>query len=159
MNSSNIESDQLQLLIDQQAIQNCIIKYCYYFDTNQPNQLVQIFTDDASIDYGPEVKALKGHPEILATVSHGLTHTFAATSHHVSNFMVEVTDSQSATLTCYLYAWHQYKETGNIGYLWGQYSLRLKRVRSQWKICDLVLRGTATQDFHRANMHSIGRMD
>jgi len=159
MNPSDNNISQLQLLTDQQDIQNCIIKYCYYFDTNQPNKIVELFTDSATIDYGPEVKILKGHPEILEAVSKGLNNTFAATSHHVSNFMTQVIDNESATLICYLYAWHQYKSTEKIGHLWGHYNLKLERVRGYWRISELVLKGTATQDFHRTDMHSIGRFN
>lgn len=158
MNSDSSENNQLQLLVAEREIQTCIIKYCYYFDTNQPDKLVQLFTDHASIDYGPEVKTSHGRSEILAAVTKGLASTFAATSHHVSNFMIEITGNQSATLVCHLYAWHEYKNTGTIGYLWGQYHLELERVSEQWKISNLVLKGTGTQDFHRSHMHSIGRL-
>jgi hypothetical protein len=151
-------NSQLQNLVEQQEIQNCIIDYCYYFDTNQPTKLVELFTIDATVDYGPEVKTSKGHTEILDSISRGLTNTFAATSHHVSNFRVSLIDDTRATLICYLYAWHQYKNTDVIGYLWAQYHLELKKIDGQWKIDTLILKGTATQDFHRTNMHPIGRL-
>ena len=99
-----------------------------------------------------------GHVEIFAAISKGLKDTFAATSHHVSNFKIEIVHQQSATLSCYLYAWHRYKSTDVIGHLWGQYHLELIKTIGGWKISNLVLKGTATQDFHRTSMHSIGRL-
>lgn len=149
---------QLQAFADQQEIQNCIINYCYYFDTNQPTKIVELFAEDANVDYGPEVKISTGHVEIFAAISKGLKDTFAATSHHVSNFKIEIVHQQSATLSCYLYAWHRYKSTDVIGHLWGQYHLELIKTIGGWKISNLVLKGTATQDFHRTSMHSIGRL-
>ena len=151
-------NSQLQSLTDQQEIQNCIISYCYYFDTNQPEKIIELFTDNAIIDYGPEVKTSQGHIEILESISTGLANTFAATSHHVSNFRVEILDNQSATLICYLYAWHEYKATEVIGHLWGQYHLKLERIGAHWMISSLVLKATGMQDFHRAEMYPIGRL-
>ena len=39
---------------DRQAIADLIIGYCFNFDNNEPEAVAGLFTDDASVDYGPE---------------------------------------------------------------------------------------------------------
>ena len=59
--------------LDRQDIQELIYKYCYYFDRNQPEELSQLFSIDAVVDYGPEVANLIGRKQIFEMVSKGLS--------------------------------------------------------------------------------------
>ncbi len=94
--------------LDRLAVEELVHKYCYYFDRNLPEELSKLFTEDAEVDYGPEVANLIGRAQIFEMVSKGLAETFAATSHHVSNFIVTFKNDTSATSNSYLYAWHKY---------------------------------------------------
>ena len=44
--------------LDRQAVEELVYKYCYYFDRNLPEELAKLFSEDAVVDYGPEVANL-----------------------------------------------------------------------------------------------------
>ena len=133
-------------------------RYCYFFDSNDVIGLRTLFTEDAEIDYGPEVPLLVGLDAIMTSISRGLNSTFIATSHHLSNIIVDFDDEEHARTSSYVYAWHRYYAKTEIGYLWGQYSHTFRREVESWKIATLKLRAVATQDFHRETMHAVERV-
>jgi hypothetical protein len=151
------ESPALQKLIDRTEISDQLNRYCFFFDSNDVNGLRTLFTEDAEIDYGPEVPLLVGLDVIMASISKGLTSTFIATSHHLSNILIEFDDETHARTSSYVYAWHRYYAKSEIGYLWGQYSHTLRKEAGTWKIATLQLRAVATQNFHRETMHPVTR--
>ncbi|MFM2159885.1 MAG: hypothetical protein RLY39_416 [Actinomycetota bacterium] len=143
--------------LDRQAVEELVYRYCYYFDRNLPEELSKLFTEDAVVDYGPEVANLIGRTQIYEMVSKGLAETFAATSHHISNFIVTFNSNISATSNSYLYAWHKYYSKEEIGHLWGGYEHEFVKIEGVWLIKSLKLFGVGMQGFHRSNMHSNGR--
>lgn len=143
--------------LDRQAIEELVYKYCYYFDRNLPEDLANLFSEDAIVDYGPEVANLTSRKQILEMVSKGLAETFLATSHHISNFMIMSQGNSSATSTSYVYAWHKYRSKEEIGHLWGGYEHEFIKIEGKWFIKNLKLFGVGLQDFHRNTMHSNGR--
>ena len=143
--------------LDRHDIQELIYKYCYYFDRNQPEELSQLFSIDAVVDYGPEVANLIGRKQIFEMVSKGLSETFLATSHHISNILISFKSESSASSTSYLYAWHKYRSKEEIGHLWGGYEHEFLKIEGKWFITNLKLFGVGMQDFHRDTMHSNGR--
>ena len=143
--------------LDRQDIQELIYKYCYYFDRNQPEELSQLFSIDAVVDYGPEVANLIGRKQIFEMVSKGLSETFLATSHHISNILISFKSESSASSISYLYAWHKYRSKEEIGHLWGGYEHEFLKIEGKWFIKNLKLFGVGMQDFHRDRMHSNGR--
>jgi hypothetical protein len=143
--------------LDRQAIEDLVHKYCYYFDRNLPEELAQLFTEDAVVDYGPEVDNLIGREQIFKMVAKGLSETFAATSHHISNLIVTFESETFAKSNSYLYAWHKYHTKEEIGHLWGGYEHEFIKLENSWYIKSLKLYGVAMRDFHRTNMHSNGR--
>jgi ketosteroid isomerase-like protein len=151
-----MEHDPIRLG-DRHAIAELFHAYARHFDRNEPDAMVALFTEDATVDYGPEVATAHGIDEIVAAISQGLSTIFVATSHHVSNISVEFVDSDHATAIAYVYAWHRYRDGSPDGHLWGQYRTRLRHHRELWKITELVLLAAGTSDFHRAEMHPIGR--
>jgi hypothetical protein len=151
------ESPAVQKLIDRVEICNQLHRYCYFFDSSDVNGLRKLFTNDATVDYGPEVPLLVGLDVIMASIHKGLTTTFIATSHHLSNIVIEFDDEEHARASSYVYAWHRYHANPEIGYLWGQYSHTLRKEDGIWKIVTLQLRAVATQGFHRKTMHPVER--
>ena len=143
--------------LDRQAIEELVHRYCYYFDRNMPEDLAALFAEDAVVDYGPVVANLVGRNKILEMVSKGLSETFLATSHHISNLMITFQSDNSAQSTSYLYAWHKYHNREEIGHLWGGYEHEFAKIEGVWLIKSLKLFGVGMQDFHRSNMHSNGR--
>jgi ketosteroid isomerase-like protein len=144
-------------LADRHAIAELFHAYARHFDRNEPEAIVALFTEDATVDYGPEVATAHGIEEVLAGISHGLSTIFAATSHHVSNISVEFVDPKNATAVAYVYAWHRYRDGAPDGHLWGQYHTRLRLHADEWRFAELVLEAAGTSNFHRAEMHPIGR--
>ncbi len=144
-------------LLDREAVTDLVHEYCRLFDENRPADVAALFTDDATVDYGPESETLVGREHIARTIAVGLARTFAATSHHVSNVQV-VLEGDDARSTCYLYAWHRYVDGLPDGELWGRYRHRFVRTADAgWRIAELRLEAAGTVDFHRATMHPIGR--
>lgn len=144
-------------LTDRAAIERVIHTYCECFDRNDPDGVAALFTPDAVIDYNPETPSISGS-ELRDVIAVGLRETFAATSHHVSNVMVDLDGPDTARSLCYLDAWHRYHDGSPDGYLWGRYRHRLVRTDAGWRISELVLEAAGTIDFHRPVMHGIGRV-
>ena len=144
-------------LADRHAIAELFHAYARHFDRNEPEAIGALFTEDATVDYGPEVATAHGIEEVLAGISQGLTTIFAATSHHVSNISIEFVDPENATAVAYVYAWHRYRDGAPDGHLWGQYHTLVRRDADEWRFAELVLKAAGTSRFHRAEMHPIGR--
>ena len=141
---------------DRDQIIEALYRYAYHFDRNEPDAAAALFCEDAVVDYGPEVDNIEGRDALAHMMSIGLSETFAATSHHVTNPMVAV-DGDEATLIAYVYAWHRYVDGSPDGHLWGQYHTKLRRTPQGWAFSEMVLKGAGTEDFHRSSMHPIGR--
>ena len=144
-------------LADRQAIADLVHAYCLHFDQNEPEAVAALFTDDATVDYGPETATIVGGDSIAGAIAVGLDTIFAATSHHVSNILITFDGPDSATGVTYLYAWHRYRDGSPDGELWGRYHHRFRRTGEGWRIVELVLRAAGAVDFHRAAMHPVFR--
>jgi ketosteroid isomerase-like protein len=147
----------LRELRDRLEITDLIHAYCFHFDLNEPEVVAALFTNDAVVDYGPEVPPIVGAEAIASTIAVGLERTFAATSHHVSNIRIDFDDEDDARAVAYLYAWHRYRDGSPDGELWGRYLHRFVRTDRGWRIAELLLQAAGTVDFHRRTMHPIGR--
>ncbi len=149
--------DRVRELEDRRAIEELVLAYCFHFDRNEPEAVGALFTDDATVDYGPEAETIVGGAAIAPTIAVGLERTFAATSHHVSNFQIAFDGPDEARSTCYLYAWHRYVDDSPDGELWGRYEHTFRRTAAGWRMASLRLAAAGLKDFHRATMHPIGR--
>ncbi|MEO0701747.1 MAG: nuclear transport factor 2 family protein [Pseudomonadota bacterium] len=147
----------LEGLLDKADITEVIHAYCYHFDRADADAVAALFTEDALVDYGPDVDDLHGSAALRDMVSRGTSTLFAATSHHVSNVSIRFDGPDQATSNCYVYAWHRYLETNEESELWGQYDHSFRRTPSGWRISRLVLSAVGLRNFHRARMHPIPR--
>ncbi len=147
----------LEGLLDKDEIAGLIHAYCYHFDRAEPDEVLALFTEDAVVDYGPDVPVMTGVAALRPMVTNGLANFFAATSHHVSNIMIRFDGPDTAHSHCHLYAWHRYGETGAESELWGQYHHSFRRMQGGWRIARLTLSAAGARNFHRAAMHPIGR--
>ena len=142
---------------DRTAITELLYDYARQFDLNEPEKLVELFTEDVVINYGPEMEMIRGRENILKVIKSGLDEVFAATSHHISNVSVSLENDSRAVCDAYVYAWHKYHSGAPDGYLWGRYHCTFSRSGAGWLISSLTLRVAGTKDFHRKEMHPIGR--
>ena len=150
-------ADALREFADRQTIAGLIHAYCFHFDNNEPESVGALFTDDATVDYGPESATIVGSAAIAETIAVGLERTFAATSHHVSHIQIVFDRPDNAHATTYLYAWHRYADGSPDGELWGRYLHDFTRTDGGWRINRLLLQAAGMVDFHRAAMHPIER--
>ncbi|HXF97095.1 MAG TPA: nuclear transport factor 2 family protein [Gaiellaceae bacterium] len=150
-------SDALGELLVFRELGDLACAYCYHFDNNEPEAVAELFTEDARIDYGPEVEPIVGRERIAPAIAVGLRERFLATSHHLSNMRISLEAADAATAIAYVYAWHRYRDGSPDGELWGRYHYRFRRTDAGWKIAELVLRAAGTKHFHRDRMHGIGR--
>jgi uncharacterized protein (TIGR02246 family) len=141
---------------DRDEIRSLIHGYCDNFDRNEPEGVAALFTDDATIDYGPDHDPIVGRVAIAPTIAVGLRERFRATSHHVSNIEITFDGDDDARSVSYVYAWHEYVD-GSESELWGRYAHRFRRDDGRWLIAELVLQAAGTRNFHRSRMHPIGR--
>lgn len=144
-------------LDDRAAIAELIYSYAWHFDRNEPEDLAALFTEDATIDYGPGMAVIAGREAIVPAIRPGLQELFSATSHHISNLRVRAEGNDEAAGDAYVYAWHAYHSGAPDGHLWGQYSYRFRRTGEGWRIARLRLQVMGLQDFHREVMHKVDR--
>lgn len=142
---------------DRLAITELLHRYAYHFDRNEPERVAALFSDDAVIDYGPEFPQINGRAEVAPRISAGLNDIFDATSHHISNILIDFDEADEASVVAYVHAWHRYLDGSPDGQLWGQYHLRCRRSGESWNITRLTLLATGLANFHREQMHPIGR--
>jgi ketosteroid isomerase-like protein len=146
---------RLQQLIDAQEIRRVIYDYAYHLDMNHPDELADLFVADCEVIYGPSFGA-EGIEAYKKTLE-GIGEFFQATSHHVSNIVVDFTAEDTATVRSVLYAWHRYTRDRPDGHVWGQYHDELVRVDGQWRFKRRELRAAGVKDFHVKQQIPLGR--
>jgi uncharacterized protein (TIGR02246 family) len=148
--------DAVRELVDRQAIADLVHAYCLHFDQNEPEAVAALFTDDATVDYGPETATIVGAASIAGTIAVGLETIFAATSHHVSNIRIVFDGPDAATGVTYLYAWHRYPDDRADAELWARYHDRFVRTGDRWSIAERTLRVAGQHEFD-VEWYPIGR--
>lgn len=151
------QEKSMRNLLDKADITDVIHAYCFHFDRAEAEEVLSLFTPDAVVDYGPDVPTMSGLDEIRPMIENGLATFFAATSHHISNVAIRLEGPDTARSISYVYAWHRYQDGRPNSELWGQYHHDFRRTPGGWKISRLVLKAAGTADFHREEMHPIGR--
>jgi ketosteroid isomerase-like protein len=152
MTITNARVDQL---IATDEIQRVIYEYAFHLDMNHPDQLAALFVDDCEVVYGPNFGAegIEAYKETLE----GIGEFFEATSHHVSNVVVDFVSEDEATVRSVLYAWHRYTRDRPDSHVWGQYHDVMVRVDGQWRFKRRELRAAGTRDFHVKQQIPLGR--
>jgi ketosteroid isomerase-like protein len=145
----------VQQLVDAQAIRRLIYDYAFHLDMNHPQELADLFVDDCEVIYGPNFGA-EGKEAYLKTLE-GIGEFFEATSHHVSNTVIEFDGEDAASARSILYAFHRYTKDRPDGHVWGQYHDDFVRIDGEWKFKRRELRAAAVQDFHVKSMIGIDR--
>jgi ketosteroid isomerase-like protein len=142
-------------LADREDIRRLIADYAFHLDMNQPAELVALFVEDCEVTYGPGFGAV-GRTAYAKTLE-GIGTFFEATSHQVSNIVIDFTGPDEAQARTVLYAWHRYRKERPDGHLWGQYHDIVVREGGRWLFKRRELRTTGVKDFHVKIMHPIGR--
>lgn len=146
---------RVQELADAEEIRRLIYDYAFHLDMNHPEELASLFVDECVVVYGPNFGA-EGIEAYKKTLE-GIGEYFVATSHHVSNTVIEFEGEDAARARSVLYAFHRYTRERPDGHVWGQYHDEFVRRDGQWRFKRRELRAAAVQDFHVKQNLPIGR--
>lgn len=111
-------------------------EYCRLADANDCARLAECFTEDCVADYGPGMGPVRRGREARREDAEGALSLFSATSHHLSNFVVDFDGDDAAVTSCKLYAWHRPVAGGPDWELWAEYHDRVVRTAEGWKIAE-----------------------
>jgi 3-phenylpropionate/cinnamic acid dioxygenase small subunit len=135
-----MESDGAAIgrLIDKDQIVDLVHQYSYFVDHRLYDEVVELFTEDCVVDYGPAVAPVQsraGLRQMFGQPGSG----FAATSHHNANVLVRFDDTDRASVRTSVYAWHT-RTDGGTPQLWGYYHDTVVRDPEGWRIANRQLR-------------------
>ena len=82
-------AEQLQELLDKQAIAEVLFAYCAHLDRMDLEALAALFTEDCVVDYGPEAR-LQSHGADGLRRDLARMWRWSRTSHHLSNVVVKL---------------------------------------------------------------------
>lgn len=127
-------SDELRQVVDERAIIGVTVAYCWTLDARAFEDLDQIFTENASADYGEGLGYFNG-VEAIAGICRRALEPLDASAHSVTNHQVEL-DGDTARCRCYFQAQHvrHAAEGGATLMIGGTYTDRLVRTESGWRI-------------------------
>ena len=136
----------LQRLVDKDEIVDLVHRYSYGVDHRRYDDVVELFTEDCVVDYGPGIAPLiRGRGALRETLGHPAG-AFSATSHHNANILVTFTDDDHASVRTSVYAWHQ-RRNGTTPQLWGWYHDTVERGPEGWRIATRQLRVLGVEDW------------
>jgi len=108
-------ASQTPSLEDRQAMVDVTARYCWAIDGRDWADLANVFTEDASVDYG-SLPTIHGLPEIQALVAKVLT-PLDSSQHMVTNHQIETHEGETRS-RCYFHAQHTRKELeGGVNYI------------------------------------------
>ncbi|SEO98119.1 nuclear transport factor 2 family protein [Amycolatopsis saalfeldensis] len=143
-------------LLEIEQVRRLLFDYAFHLDMNHPDEIAALFTEDCYVSYGPDFGA-EGRPAYRETLG-GIGSFFAATSHHVSNIVVDFgPDLATAKVRSVLYAWHKYTKDRPDGHFFGQYHDELVKTADGWRFARRELRAAGVVDFHVKKQIPIGR--
>jgi ketosteroid isomerase-like protein len=145
----------IRQFVDAEEIRKLIFDYAFHLDMNHPKELADLFVEDCVVIYGPNFGA-EGKTAYAKTLE-GIGTFFQATSHHVSNIVIDFKSDDEVEVRSVLYAWHRYRKERPDGILFGQYHDVIVRRDGQWLFKRRELRTTGVTDFHVKEVIPIGR--
>jgi 3-phenylpropionate/cinnamic acid dioxygenase small subunit len=138
-------------LIAKDEIIDLVHRYSYGVDHRLYDEVVELFTEDCVVDYGPEYRTVRSRDDLRRMFGNPEA-GFAATSHHNANILVTFEDRDHASVRTSVYAWHR-RSDGVAPRLWGYYHDSVVRLPDGWRIAERQLRTLGTENWN-AVMHS-----
>ena len=140
------EHNALRQLVDKDSIVDLVHQYSYCVDHRLYDEVVDLFTEDCTVDYGPSWPPVRTRAALRQMFGHP-DGGFRATSHHNANVLVTFEDEDNATVRTSVYAWH--KQTDEITpRLWGYYHDSVVRTSEGWRIATRQLRVLGVVNWH-----------
>ncbi len=144
-------------LLDERAIERIIHDYAYYLDMNQPEKMIELFTEDCEVSYAPNFGA-KGL-EAYAKTLDGIGTFFRGTSHHVSGVVIDWVSETEVKVRAILLAVHRYTKERPDGIMYGQYHDVIVKQNGKWKFKTRILKTTMATDYHVKTSNPVGRAE
>jgi ketosteroid isomerase-like protein len=136
----------LQQLLDKDSIVDLVHRYSYCVDHRLYDEVVDLFTDDCTVDYGPGWPPVRTRT-LLRQMFEQPAGGFKATSHHNANVLVTFEGDQRASVLSSVYAWHEQTD-GGTPRLWGYYHDTVVRTLQGWRIATRQLRVLGVENWH-----------
>jgi hypothetical protein len=128
---------RLQALEDRAAIADLAHEYARLVDACEPEQVAQLFTEDARVDYGVGLGGPKRGREAVVRLL-GALKAFERTHHHIANHQIRLDGADRATGIAYVIAWHLLPEARAVGrprtaLAFGRYEDEYVRTDDGWR--------------------------
>jgi len=141
----------LQELNDERDIRSVYHTYCDIIDAKAFDRLTEVFTEDATQDYGSSLGAagiMKGTaPLIAGAYKHmGEGSNCGATHHNVGNFRIALAGG-TAKAKVHYYAVHRGAGSlaGTLYSMWGEYQDDLRRTPAGWRVTNRLYLSMLTE--------------
>lgn len=125
-------TNELQMQLDQRAIEQQLYRYCRAIDRGDDELLRQVYHPDAIDDHG----AFRGNVEdVIAVILPALEQKYRCTTHTLSNILIDVDGDRAISESCVL-ASHLFSIDG-VECNWqfsGRYIDRFERRGGPWRI-------------------------
>jgi 3-phenylpropionate/cinnamic acid dioxygenase small subunit len=144
MDSENAAA--IERLIAKDEIIDLVHRYSYGVDHRLYDEVVDLFTEDCVVDYGPVVPPIRSKAALRRALGHP-DGAFAATSHHNANVLVTFEDPDHASVRTSVYAWHQ-RPDGTTPRLWGYYHDSVVHLPEGWRIAERQLQTLGAEDWN-----------
>ena len=147
----------MERLIDERAIERLLFDYAYFLDMNMPDEMSALFVDECVVSYAPNFGA-EGIEAYKKTLD-GIGTFFTATTHHVSNVVINFSSDSEASVRAVVMAIHRYTKERPDGILYGQYHDVVVKRDGQWKFKTRILKTTMATDYHVRASNPVGRAE
>jgi hypothetical protein len=132
------EDSRIRQLVDKDQIVDLVHEYSYRVDHRLYDEVVELFTEDCFVDYGPGFEPVRSR-SALRDMFGDPRGGFAATSHHNANVLIIFDGADRASVRTAVYAWHR-RSDGVTPRVWGYYHDSVVRLRGVWLIAHRQLR-------------------
>lgn len=128
---------QVQELLDKEAIRDLVHQYSYYFDKNLRERFLDLFTEDCVFDPGPSNGGpVRGRAALKDPARRS---TLVMTSHHNANVLITFDGPDTARVHTTFFAWHRLTN-GDEPLTWGYYDDLVVREPDRWRFAQRVVR-------------------
>lgn len=136
-------------LLDIEEIKRVHAKYAYHVDSQEWDQVVELFTEDAVADWGGSRGRFEGKEEIARFFKENVSRSATMLRHMMIQPLIEV-EGDRAKARLYLFSVGTYKLPQGDTAMWtqGEYRNELVRQGGRWRISRLNFEATFRTPYH-----------
>lgn len=141
---------RLQRLEDIEAIQLLKHKTWKYYDTQDAEELLKLFTDDVRISTAPPAaNEFRGKDQLAKGLERDFPVSIA--SHQGHGPVIELTSETTATGYWSIDEWYYYFDRGHEWRAKGFYVDEYVKLDGEWKVCSLTVKFNFKESYERRN--------